>query len=246
MKLKNLIGRPVVERIADFVDGNKTSDEPRSGNDSGVGAVLRAARLRMGVQTSEVAQILRIRLPYVEAIENGQYDDLPGLPYEIGFIRAYARHLGLDEDEIVRRYKVENLNKSRKQELVFPAVASENRIPTITNLVLGVMIIGVVYGVWNFNKEANNSFHEMVATLSNHFSFKKQGSDKISSGKSNDGKVCKTSSPTFLSLLDTFKLIASSNLISVFEFSGFSEIISFLKISMFPLSLSIKTLISLS
>ena len=191
MKLKNLIGRPVVERSTDFVDGNKTSDESRSGNDSGVGAVLRAARLRIGAQTSEVAQILRIRLPYVEAIENGQYDDLPGLPYEIGFIRAYARHLGLDEDEIVRRYKVENLNKSRKQELVFPAVASENRIPTITNLVLGLMIIGVVYGVWNFNKEANNSFHEMVATLSNHLSFKKQGSNKISSGKSNNGQVSK-------------------------------------------------------
>jgi hypothetical protein len=55
--------------------------------------------------------------------------------------------------------------------------------------------------------------------------------------KSNDGNGCKTSSPTALSLLISFRIIASSNLISVFEFSGFSATINFLNISISPLSL---------
>ena len=57
--------------------------------------------------------------------------------------------------------------------------------------------------------------------------------------KSNEGSGCKTSSPTALSLFISFKVIASSNLISVFEFSGFSATTSFLNISISPLSLSI-------
>ena len=64
--------------------------------------------------------------------------------------------------------------------------------------------------------------------------------------KSKDGKGWRTSSPIVLSLLVSFKLIASSNFISVFAFSGFSAIINFLKSSISPLSLLIETLISFS
>ena len=64
--------------------------------------------------------------------------------------------------------------------------------------------------------------------------------------KSKEGKGCNTSSPIFLSLFELFKLTASSSLISVLEFSGFSTINSFLKISISPFSLFIKTLISFS
>ena len=49
-----------------------------------------------------------------------------------------------------------------------------------------------------------------------------------------------------MSLLISFRLIASSSLISVLEFSGFSATINFLKISMSPLSLLIETFISFS
>ena len=64
--------------------------------------------------------------------------------------------------------------------------------------------------------------------------------------KSNDGKGCKTSSPICLSLLFSLNFIASSIVISIFEFSGFSTIKSFRKIPISPLSLLISTFISLS
>ena len=59
--------------------------------------------------------------------------------------------------------------------------------------------------------------------------------------KSKDGSGWRTSSPTDLPLFVSFKLIASSSLISVFEFSGFSATTKILKISMSPFSLLIET-----
>ena len=64
--------------------------------------------------------------------------------------------------------------------------------------------------------------------------------------KSNDGNGWRTSSPMFLSLFEVFNFTASSSVISKFEFSGLSTIISFLNIPISPLSLLISTLISFS
>ncbi|HJO68942.1 MAG TPA: helix-turn-helix domain-containing protein, partial [Rhodospirillales bacterium] len=80
---------------------NKTNDRP------GVGALLRASRLRVGEDLRDVAANLCIRYLYLEAIEEGRYADLPGPTYAIGFVRAYAEHIGLDSDEVVRRFKQE-------------------------------------------------------------------------------------------------------------------------------------------
>jgi len=77
-------------------------------NSGGVGALLKASRLRIGDDLRFVAETLHIRFIYLEAIEAGRYDDLPGVAYAIGFIRSYADYLGLDSDEVVRRYKAES------------------------------------------------------------------------------------------------------------------------------------------
>ncbi|MBC8159418.1 MAG: helix-turn-helix domain-containing protein, partial [Alphaproteobacteria bacterium] len=54
----------------------------------GVGALLRASRLRYGEELQDVSAVLRIRYPYLEAIEDGRYDDLPGPSYAVGFVRT--------------------------------------------------------------------------------------------------------------------------------------------------------------
>ena len=55
-----------------------------------VGALLRAARLRRGDNLRQVSSVLRIRYDYLESIENGRFDDLPGTIYSTGLIRTYA------------------------------------------------------------------------------------------------------------------------------------------------------------
>src|SRR6201996_8500313 len=70
-----------------------------------VGQDLRAARLRRGDEIAQVSRALKIRKDHLEALEEDRLEDLPGKTYAIGFIRSYARHLGLDATEYVERFK---------------------------------------------------------------------------------------------------------------------------------------------
>ena len=78
--------------------GRASGAEPDGVPPSGpvqVGAEIRAARERQGWSVASVAAELRIRQPYLEAIEAGRVADLPGSAYAIGFLRAYAAAVGL-------------------------------------------------------------------------------------------------------------------------------------------------------
>lgn len=70
-----------------------------------IGSVLKAARDAQGVALDEVAATLRIRSDHLRALEEDDYDRLPGSVYAIGFIRTYATHLGLNAAELITRYK---------------------------------------------------------------------------------------------------------------------------------------------
>lgn len=60
------------------------------------GDLLRAARESRGESRSDVAQTLKLSMRQVEALEQGDYDALPGPAFVRGFMRNYARHLGID------------------------------------------------------------------------------------------------------------------------------------------------------
>lgn len=70
-----------------------------------IGAVLREARTRRGIELSEVEAVTRIRLGYLRAIENEDWEVLPGDVYARGFIRTYASFLGLDGDRLAVEYR---------------------------------------------------------------------------------------------------------------------------------------------
>jgi cytoskeleton protein RodZ len=73
--------------------------------DSGVGTILREARNRRKVELSEVEAATRIRFRYLRAIEDEEWDVLPGGVYTRGFIRTYASFLGLDGERLVSDYR---------------------------------------------------------------------------------------------------------------------------------------------
>lgn len=72
---------------------------------SGVGTILREARNRRKVELSEVEAATRIRFRFLRAIEDEEWDVLPGGVYTRGFIRTYASFLGLDGDRLVSDYR---------------------------------------------------------------------------------------------------------------------------------------------
>jgi Helix-turn-helix domain len=73
--------------------------------DTGIGPTLREARNRRKVDLSEVEAAIKIRVRYLQAIENEEWDALPGGAYTRGFIRTYANYLGLDGDRLADDFR---------------------------------------------------------------------------------------------------------------------------------------------
>jgi len=73
--------------------------------DTGIGATLREARNRRKIDLSEVEAAIKIRVRYLKAIENDEWDALPGGAYTRGFIRTYASYLGLDGERLADDYR---------------------------------------------------------------------------------------------------------------------------------------------
>ena len=118
------------------------------GRRGGVGLDLRMARERLGWTLPAVAAQLRIRLPFLEAIEDGRLRELPGNAYAVGFLRAYAGSVGLDPDEIARRFRAETADLNRKTELSFPAPVPERGVPAGAVVLLGVVLVLIAYVGW--------------------------------------------------------------------------------------------------
>jgi cytoskeleton protein RodZ len=73
--------------------------------DTGIGATLREARTRRKLDLSEVEAAIKIRVRFLQALENEEWDALPGGAYTRGFIRTYASHLGLDGERLADDYR---------------------------------------------------------------------------------------------------------------------------------------------
>jgi cytoskeleton protein RodZ len=115
---------------------------PRAGGD------LRAARERVGWSLPDVAAGLHIRLSYLEALEEGRIAALPGNAYALGFLRTYANALGLDPNEITRRFKAEAAAVTEKTELDFPMPVPERGVPAGAVVLLGVVLAVGAYVGW--------------------------------------------------------------------------------------------------
>jgi cytoskeleton protein RodZ len=113
-----------------------------------VGAELRTARQRLGWALPDVAAGLRIRLNYLEGIEEGRLSELPGYAYAMGFVRTYATSLGLDPDEVARRFRAEAQEINRKTELTFPAPVPQRGVPAGAVVLLGILIAAGAYIGW--------------------------------------------------------------------------------------------------
>jgi cytoskeleton protein RodZ len=70
----------------------------------GIGETLRDARTAAGIQLDDAERTIRIRIRYLDALENEEWDVLPGDAYVRGFLHTYADFLGLDGAELVDEY----------------------------------------------------------------------------------------------------------------------------------------------
>jgi cytoskeleton protein RodZ len=132
---------------------------PRSAGDE-----LRQRREELGLDLAEVAATLRIKPAYLAALEAGCPNELPGAVYAIGFIRAYADHLGLDSGEMLRLFKQQSALFAAKPDLAFPIQLGERSLPG------GMLLVGLIlavcgYGGWFYLSTGDGPRPERVAQI---------------------------------------------------------------------------------
>ncbi|HKO34080.1 MAG TPA: RodZ domain-containing protein [Candidatus Limnocylindria bacterium] len=73
-----------------------------------LGEVLRTAREARDVDLARVERDTKIRARYLQALEDGDYAELPGAVYTKGFLRNYGAYLGLDTEYLIDLYRLES------------------------------------------------------------------------------------------------------------------------------------------
>ena len=99
-----------------------------------------------GVSLEEISAATRISTRFLEALENDQWDQLPGGVFNRGFIRSVARFLGLDEENLVAEYALETKNRVEVGVVAEPPMEMRRRYgPAIFALLL---LIAILAGAW--------------------------------------------------------------------------------------------------
>lgn len=96
--------------------------------DAGVGATLRDARARRGITIAQLSDVTKISPAILRAIEQEDFDRLPGGIFTRAFLRTYAGEVGLDPDETVARFAAQFAPPVA--EVVAPAPAAAITDPT--------------------------------------------------------------------------------------------------------------------
>jgi cytoskeleton protein RodZ len=109
------------------------------------GERLKRERELREVSPNEVVVATRISLRFLEALENEDWDKLPGGIFNRGFVRAIARYLGLNEEDLLAEYDLAHGEQSEVQ------AAEENRIPApprwiVVAIAFGALAVAVAVG----------------------------------------------------------------------------------------------------
>ncbi len=134
------------------------------------GERLRREREMRGVTLEEITAATRIGTRYLEALETEQWDHLPGGVFNRGFVRAVARFLGLDEDNLVAEYAMA-VNERGSSVTIWteePAAAKPGR-PWLRWVAAFVVLLALGTGAWYgwqryMNRRSTAHFAQAPAT----------------------------------------------------------------------------------
>lgn len=117
-----------------------------------LGEKLRQAREERGITLSEVAEQTRISPLYIESIENDDYRSLPGGIFNKGFVKSFAKYVGVDEQEALQSYaelagnqanQIADEPKTYRPEVLTDDRSVSSSLPTI---IIAVLILGLMTG----------------------------------------------------------------------------------------------------
>ncbi len=82
-----------------------------------IGNYLKSGREARNIRLSEVARSTKISKWYLDCLEKDDFDKIPGGPYIKGYIASYASFIGIEEDEILKRYDSLQINSADENEI---------------------------------------------------------------------------------------------------------------------------------
>lgn len=153
----------------------------------GPGLRLQEARVKAGLSVDDVATHLRLRVSVIEELEENQFNNMAGLVFVRGYLRAYANALNINADEVIALF-----NELNVKEHVPEGSMLQSRQPTERNerpirwlmlvIAFGVSILAVLW--WNAQRHHNKAIKvpqavvktspDVVTPIDEHDSEKKQ------------------------------------------------------------------------
>jgi len=126
-------------------------------NINSAGQALKVVREERGQSVEEVADMLKIRRIYLQAIEDSDWPNLPELVYAQGFVRSYADYLGQDGAAMAAQFKREFRGGPRTPELEMPKPIEDNQTPDfkiIAGVIGGLFVLFVLWGIMHPSQKA--------------------------------------------------------------------------------------------
>ncbi|WP_288618277.1 helix-turn-helix domain-containing protein [Weissella cibaria] len=127
-----------------------------------IGQELQNARLDKGLSLDDIQQSTKIQKRYLAAIENGQFDQLPGAFYERAFVRQYASAVGLDVTEFMQNHdiqtqtvepdlsgaRVDSDNVTRAGMHHVEESTAEKTRQMLPKILIGVAVVAIIGIIW--------------------------------------------------------------------------------------------------
>jgi len=107
------------------------STAPQPAKTGAFGERMRREREMRGIKLEEIAESTKIGKRNLEALEQERFDQLPGGIFNKGFVRAYAKYLGLDEEQAVNDFLAASANYDQPSALAPPIPATWVKPPAM-------------------------------------------------------------------------------------------------------------------
>lgn len=138
-------------RNIEYSDANlrllPTGEEERTFHD--IGRQLKEYREKRKLSVDQVSKGLKIRGAYIQAIEDGMFQSLPGNVYVGGYLKNYADYVGADGEQLLASFRSAGGHGRDDDNYMLPELTHDEMKPGKMSLLIAAVILFVLYGVWH-------------------------------------------------------------------------------------------------
>ena len=114
-----------------------------------IGTTLREARVRRSLTLQQVEEDTKIRVKYLQAMENEDFDLMPGPTYAKAFLRTYSSYLGLDANVMLQEYSSRGAQRDHEpfggSSMLGAPRSHRGRNTLVFVAVICLLVLGVIY-----------------------------------------------------------------------------------------------------